>query len=191
MPRDLDLHVQPPAWLTQETVRFSHPGSNTDAPWIQLDKDITTGHGPETIRFFKAVRGRYRVAVCNYSKDGELSGSKATVLIEVGGDITQSFDCPTVGVGDWWHVCDIDFHRNKISPVNRISAVPPFETEEFVRTDQLKVDIQQTTGARVNSLKVTQSIKTSIREYGVSILTTPYSFIQPVWNYKLSTAPYC
>ncbi len=129
-PSDLDLHVQTPIWLANQQISYSERGTTTDAPWVQLDNDVTTGYGPETIHFSKAVRGRYRVAVHRYSSDGELFRSMASVSVEIAGSKTQSFDCPTEGSGTWWHVCDIDFDRNTIESVNRISTISPFELRE-------------------------------------------------------------
>jgi hypothetical protein len=124
-PSDLDLHVRTPVWLANQQINYSECGTITNAPWVHLDKDVTTGFGPETIQFSKAVRGWYRVAVHQYSSDGQLSNSGAKVSVELIGSTIQSFECPRDGLGVWWHVCDVDFQSKTILPVNRLSDVSP------------------------------------------------------------------
>lgn len=126
-PRDLDLHVQTPVWLANKHISYNQKGTIADAPWVELDEDITDGHGPETIRFGKAVRGRYRVAVHQYSDDGRLADSNAKVLVELPGSSKGEFGCPGEGEGDWWYVCDLDFESNLVIPINRISSKSPIE----------------------------------------------------------------
>jgi hypothetical protein len=120
-PSDLDLHLFVPTpdgkW---QAVNFSSEGELDTWPWARLAADVTDGFGPEVIDIRQALPGIYRVAVKLYSDEVLLAGSGATLTLQVKGRTDLRFDCPAVGDGVWWHVCDVDFFASLVTEVNRI-----------------------------------------------------------------------
>jgi len=94
-PRDLDLHC-----LNNEGAHVYY--SNKQQGEMQLDIDVTSGFGPETMTV-EPVPGRsYRIYVKNYSMEGDIARSGATIELRMkakaGGQATQlkQVSCPTV-----------------------------------------------------------------------------------------------
>jgi hypothetical protein len=122
-PRDLDLHVYI-AIANERPINYANQGRLGSWPWLELDKDVRTGYGPEIVRIEKTVEGFYRIEVHSFSNDGTLAGCGAQVTIRLRGRESKTFTCPTEGYGRWWHVCDVDFQAAQIKAVNLIHDDP-------------------------------------------------------------------
>lgn len=122
-PRDLDSHLYTPS-IEGSTyhVYYASKGSESSAPYVELQNDDTQSSGPETTRFAKAFPGTYTFAVYKYAGEGELTSSSARVrLIRANGD-EQSWDVPTTGSGRWWTVFRVDGDTGQVTTVNTIGS---------------------------------------------------------------------
>lgn len=126
LPRDLDLHFGVRSGDRWENVDFRTRGSLTAFPWAELDKDITSGFGPETVTLAKLLDATYRCYVENYSGDGALAGSGAEILVSYG-DSEVRITCPRTGSGKFWHVFDLSVQDGRIVVVNTVVDVDPTE----------------------------------------------------------------
>jgi PKD repeat protein len=131
-PRDLDAHLWTPAADPAPYEVFyaaGHRGSTNSPPYAQLDVDQTAGFGPETITIARWVPGTYRYFVENYKAEqgdtGELTNSLAVVQIYTDQGLLQTIVAPTVGVGDYWEVCDVEGSSGAITVINSIQATKP------------------------------------------------------------------
>lgn len=123
-PADLDLHLFQNSLAgsarDEGDVYFGRPKNGES---IHLTADITAGFGPEAL-LFRGASGPWTVCVNQFSADGSLALSGATVVVysDVGGTkkIAQ-FDCPRNGTGRWWVVCQLDFSAGCIRSINRLA----------------------------------------------------------------------
>lgn len=122
-PKDLDLH----AWIrhddNQAHVGYGQLGGFDELPYARLDRDVTDGFGPEVITVDN-LPGSLVLAVHAYSLDGKLSGSRATVTVQVAGKEVQA-RVPS-GSGSWWYVMTIDEDGSTVDMPNLIVNEPPF-----------------------------------------------------------------
>jgi hypothetical protein len=125
-PRDLDLHLgvsHAGAWAN---VDFRTKGNTADFPWAELDADVTSGFGPETISIAKILDATYRCYVHKYSGDGSLSGSGAEIVATQRGSEIR-FVCPRTGSGAFWHVFNFSARDESLVVVNSITDANPTE----------------------------------------------------------------
>lgn len=123
-PRDLDAHLWVPTGAgAVSEVDFITRGSLTSAPFAQLDIDVTTGFGPETMTIGQVLPGQYTFAVNNFSKEAPLPASGAQVAVFDASGQIGSFTVPSSGSGTWWTV--FTFSNGTITPVNTLSTTPP------------------------------------------------------------------
>ncbi|MCA9759806.1 MAG: carboxypeptidase regulatory-like domain-containing protein, partial [Candidatus Eisenbacteria bacterium] len=80
VPFDLDAHLRTPLidGVSYE-VYYAFLGSETEAPFAQLDADDTESFGPETVTIAQSLAGTYSYFVYNYSEDPAIAGSGAQV----------------------------------------------------------------------------------------------------------------
>lgn len=136
-PRDLDTHVLVPDTLTPTSfgyeVNFQSHGAGdvtTEYPYANLDMDVTSGYGPETVTFGRLVTGTYHYIVYDYSSDtnypmSDSSGAQVQVFDSHG--LVYTFHIPTGGgIAHYWHVLDIEGPSGRFIPVNQILASPPW-----------------------------------------------------------------
>jgi uncharacterized protein YfaP (DUF2135 family) len=123
LPADLDLHLKIDAAATSHEVHYSQKGSVVEEPWAQLDTDIQSGSGTETIAVTRWIDGKYHCAVHNYSGNPALAGCGARVTFTCGQEQRQ-FQCPIEGTGDWWSVFALDAKTGKIDVINEIGHRP-------------------------------------------------------------------
>ena len=124
VPRDLDLHVRIVSSESDCEVYYSNRGSTTQTPWVQLDTDIQTGRGPETLQIARWIKGgKYHIAAHNYSNDGVLAGCGASVVFTQG-PLTWKLECPQSGVGRWWCILVLDSDNGEVQVVNKIVDRP-------------------------------------------------------------------
>jgi len=122
-PEDLDLHVwTPDIDGTSHHVSYGNFGSCEDAPYAVLDTDATEGYGPEIVDICRMESGTYDVAVNNYSLDGYLGGSEATLWVRnIIGGLEAIITAPQVcSEATWWHVATIDGNSGGVTTVNQL-----------------------------------------------------------------------
>ena len=117
-PSDLDLYcVTNLEYVKARMIYFRNynRGGSTDASKgkIELNVDVTTGEGPETITFTPFADKKYRFFVRNFSNESPLSNSGANIIVHKGDGDTKRFDIPTDIVIDggkharYWNVFDL------------------------------------------------------------------------------------
>lgn len=121
-PRDLDGYLSGP--LPNSTSRFlvwyGSRGSLTSAPFAQLDQDVVSGFGPETITISQITPGTYYYSVDKYSGIGPLEQSGARVDVYLNNSLAQSFFVPA-GSGNTWNVFSMT--GTTITPLNTYGNV--------------------------------------------------------------------
>jgi len=133
-PNDLDSHLYLPP-ENPRVIYYSNPGDEDpgDFPYAYLDRDDTTGFGPETITIFDTVEGVYRYAVHNF-RPAEccLATSGATVQLYQGNTLREEWAVPAPPSGDealrWWHVFDMQ-SDGTIIDVNELVDLEPWPYE--------------------------------------------------------------
>jgi len=123
LPPDLDLHLRIDAAAMAHEIYFSRMGSMSDEPWAQLDTDIQSGAGTETITITQWIEGKYHCAVHNYSGEPSLAGCGACVVFSCDRE-EREFRCPLEGTGDWWSVFVLDARTGRIEAINKIVHRP-------------------------------------------------------------------
>jgi hypothetical protein len=117
MPRDLDSHLYVPDGAPFREIFYGDLGDSdgtlNTAPYASLDLDDTDGEGPETITIKKSgaltyYNGTYRYFVHNWSGDEVLTNSNATVKVFDDGVLIKTYNIPTTGTGEYWHVFDLN-----------------------------------------------------------------------------------
>ncbi len=125
-PSDLDSHLNTPSIEGSEYhVYFSEQGNASAAPYAQLDYDVTTGFGPETMTIYQKFTGIYQYYVHNYSETPEITTSQAVVQIYNDAGLIQTLQVPTTGTGYYWYVCDINGNNGQITIRNTIQETAP------------------------------------------------------------------
>ncbi|MDR1126871.1 MAG: hypothetical protein LBL06_01960 [Treponema sp.] len=112
-PADLDIHFEKEGGyhISYRNMRSLADGS------AKLDRDDTSGYGPETITVERAESsGRYRLYVIDYTDrsapdSAALSRSGATIRVYRNNQLLDSFTAPTEGLGNRWNVCEIVQNR--------------------------------------------------------------------------------
>ncbi|MDR2797071.1 MAG: hypothetical protein LBB80_01890 [Treponema sp.] len=119
-PADLDLH-----WEKQGGYHISYRNMRSPADGsAKLDRDDTSGYGPETITVARAEgNGVYHLYVIDYTNGGNsgssaLSRSGATIRVYSHNRLLETFTAPASGNGYRWNVCDVV--QNRIVPVGTI-----------------------------------------------------------------------
>lgn len=123
-PEDLDSHLLVP---TTGHVYYGNEGSTTAYPWANLDVDDTTSFGPETISITQNLTGTYQYWVYNFSQElgAAITTSQATVRVYSGTALLATYNVPTSGTGNAWHVFDLNAVTGARTLVNTIQAEMP------------------------------------------------------------------
>jgi uncharacterized protein YfaP (DUF2135 family) len=127
-PSDLDAHMTGPL---EAGGRFhvyyptSSQGSHTGPPWVQLDRDVRNGEGPETISVVQFVPGVYRFSVHDWSNRGSttstaLSASGAMVRVIRDNQEVERVNIVTGQGGTLWRVLEIDGASGNITVLNTL-----------------------------------------------------------------------
>lgn len=126
-PYDIDSHL---IYTDGEEQNYHIYYSNKDAYDINseklanLDRDDTDSYGPETTTIYKRPStGKYSFYVRDYSNgenigDPYLAASNAKVKLYSGDTLVATYNVPSDGIGNVWHVFDIDIATNKLSIIN-------------------------------------------------------------------------
>ncbi|MBW6490300.1 MAG: choice-of-anchor J domain-containing protein [Lentimicrobium sp.] len=127
VPSDLDSHLLTPEIEgTGYHVYYDDEGSISTAPFALLDYDITTGYGPETMTIYQLKSGFYRYYVQNFSESPPILQSRAVVQIYGVDGLLETVQVPGSGIGNYWHVCDINGETGEILLVNVIQEDAPY-----------------------------------------------------------------
>lgn len=119
-PADLDSHTLFGCGLTQQVYYVSKTGASERSGGLQvsLDRDATTGYGPETTTLASAGRCTQvgcclvKFKVFLYAGEGTLSTSGASVAVYQGASLVQRLPVPTcLGSNRWWTALTIDTTR--------------------------------------------------------------------------------
>ncbi|MEE8571710.1 MAG: hypothetical protein V3T20_00470 [Gemmatimonadota bacterium] len=130
-PQDLDSHLWVPiGGGNYYHVYFSDKGSVNEVPYAELDNDEITGYGPETMTIYPEYSGLYTYAVYEYSGEGTLRTSGATLRIYQGDDLLYSLTVPNQPCEDqwWWNVCTFDAQSAQFTIINTLQDSAPVPT---------------------------------------------------------------
>ena len=134
-PSDLDAHLTGPIQGSQSRfhVYFGDPGALTESPFAQLDFDVVTGSGPETVTIGQQIAGTYRFYVHNYSGefggDTPISASGARVSVYQANTLVATYPAPQQP-GVYWTVFEIT--NGILIPINTVGNGQPSLTSPLV-----------------------------------------------------------
>jgi len=145
-PRDPDSHVSGDnpdgsgrfhiyyANKRMTTPEFDSAGFNVEEPCssegvvASLDLDDTSSFGPETTTICRGYGGIFKYYIRHYAGTGTISDSPTNVTVTTMSGITQTWTAPAdpnnVGVGNIWHVFNVDEFGN-IFPINQFLGSQP------------------------------------------------------------------
>lgn len=119
-PRDLDLYVRVVRDRETQLISYRNRGDLTRPPFAELDRDVTTGNGTETVRVKPEGLDSLSIAVLNFSQETPLASSRATVVLTFAGG-RVSFQAPDQGAGAWWIVAGYDPREGHLKAVNLLA----------------------------------------------------------------------
>lgn len=125
-PRDLDSHLVGKSSLNKEYhVYYSARNPVNANGEASLDRDDTSGYGPETTTFKVTNNSTYTFYVYDYSNkanSSQLKNSDAKVEVYCGNELLHVFTVPYTN-GGWWEVFRIENSGFKV--VDQITSIPP------------------------------------------------------------------
>lgn len=124
-PRDLDSHMYGISDFVQkfEIAYYSKLYGSV----VALDLDDVNGYGPETTTIYTKTEDEYLFFVYNFSNDGSITSSGATVKVYFGVQTvpTYVFNVPASGSGRYWTVFKyVPDDGNRVRPINYIGTSP-------------------------------------------------------------------
>lgn len=132
-PEDLDAHLNKDSYH----VFWDDKGNQYSFPYAVLDNDEVDGYGPETITIYD-LNGDYCVYyVHNYSmsvgnSNVDIKDSDAVVKLYSGSTLINTFQVPSSGEGNYWHVIDID-ESGQVIIVNEIKSFSPASFKQIIK----------------------------------------------------------
>jgi hypothetical protein len=117
-PEDLDSHMVLP---NGENIFYQNKVSSDGS--VSLDVDAKNGFGPETFTLKNVNDGIFKYFVNNYSKESNISTSKAKVTVFHGNEMVREILINTAPHSEdyyYWHVLDIDSKNGKINVHNKV-----------------------------------------------------------------------
>ena len=133
-PSDLDSHLLTPypggLFFGPNHVYYGNRGSTNTVPFANLDVDVVSGFGPETMTIVAFTNGTYDYYIHNFGGSlfrGPLAGCGATVKAYTAEGLVATVRVPNAGLpnADYWHVFRIDGATRQISIVNSLSVNDP------------------------------------------------------------------
>ena len=124
-PRDLDSHLTGPLTSAGRFhVYFASRGSSIATPFAELDRDVTTGYGPETVTIKQQLSGLYRYSVHDYTNQQNpqsmaMALSGATVVVFFADGTSRPFPVPARSPSTLWTVFEMT--NGNIVPINHMS----------------------------------------------------------------------
>lgn len=125
-PIDLDIHAWSQEGSTTHHVYYNNRGRLGSPPYVRLDTDCQNIPGREEMTIGRVSGESVEIAICQYSNDGQIEASQATVEIRQPGYNMESLSVPRSGQGKWWRICTIG-HDGKIDILNKLTPDPPGE----------------------------------------------------------------
>lgn len=127
VPADLDLH----AWVqaddgSVEHVSFRQRTARGQGIHLTLDRDVTDGHGPETLRWVRPPGVALTFAVHNFFDERSLAGCAARIALATS-TVRLELEVPRRGAGRWWCLLTVDA-TGVLQPSNTLSDAPPLPT---------------------------------------------------------------
>jgi len=124
VPADLDLH----AWVqagdgSVEHVSFRQKAASRHSMHLTLDRDVTTGHGPETLCWVRPRGVALTFAVHNFSGERSLAGCAARIALTTS-TVRLELEVPRTGAGRWWRLLTLGA-TGILQPTNALSDAPP------------------------------------------------------------------
>jgi hypothetical protein len=117
-PSDLDSHL----WTPEEHVWYD----NKLGQRVQLDYDVTSGRGPETITILQWVDGAYTFAVKHYDGSRTLgtSGAQVEIYSPTSNEPIRTFTRPpcSTGVDTWWIVSRLHVSGGEVVEIEFVNA---------------------------------------------------------------------
>jgi len=146
-PTDLDSWLVVPDTVggPPNYVSYASPGAAAAYPFSQLDNDVTSGYGPETITIYQQLAGTYQFRVHDYGAGDDaasttLLASEARVDVYQNNELVQTFTVPNAP-GTLWTVFELD--GGTITPINTMSGDSPSSPVAGAAT-QLAFSVQPT-----------------------------------------------
>lgn len=128
IPKDLDLHLAVYSGNNLTKVDYGNLGNLEQFPFAKLNKDVTTGLGPETVSIGVKSKFQYLIYVHNYSSELPLSDSNAIVDFELAGN-KQTIRINPSGKGRYWIVGTINIESGVIKEINKIVEKNPIHND--------------------------------------------------------------
>ena len=130
LPNDLDTYLEVPdtSGGAPFVVYYSNRGDAQAYPFSQLDVDVTSGFGPETITIYQQLAGTYVYHVHDFTTYQDaastvLAGSAARVEVYQNNQLVQTFSVPNQP-GTLWTVFQLS--GTTITPINQVAGdLPP------------------------------------------------------------------
>lgn len=131
-PKDLDSHLllpKSPLLKTKKARHIFYPSNQMKAMLKngakagELDIDYTNSEGFETITIYKELKGTYQYAVFQYSDDGSIDTSEATVELKTNGCEGKHYQAPSNCRQKWWHVFNLEFDGATVKIVEKNRCV--------------------------------------------------------------------
>ena len=120
-PRDLDSHLEGydsygSSFHVYYSNRYAYDSDGSTISW--LDQDITTGYGPETLRFTPVDSSKkYTYYIYNYGGDGRISNSQAHISLYKGETLIGEY-IPPSSEGRYWTLFYVQY--GNVYLVNKI-----------------------------------------------------------------------
>lgn len=124
LPKDLDLKISTP---TGCLVSYRRKVCTISGGKMILDVDASKGYGPETVSFENVDtmgNGEFKLRVDQYSREGSLQASGASVRLLMGSNAKKIFNINEDGFidGKTWHICHFRPGSKEIFPSNRTAT---------------------------------------------------------------------
>lgn len=124
-PADLDIHFEKTGGSGQYHIAYHAMKSAEDGNTV-LDRDDTSGYGPETVTVGKVdIKGSYICWVHDYTNRNngastQMAKEGAVVRVYSQNRLMHTFRIPANGVGARWNVFKIE--KGSVTPVNTVTA---------------------------------------------------------------------
>jgi hypothetical protein len=123
-PNDLDLHAWTRGGKVPHHIFFSNRGRLNELPYVQLNTDCRHSPGCEEMVVERIPGEGVEIAVHQFSGDGQLAASQASVEIRRPGRDVTTLSVPGSSTGRWWRICTFGRDGNIVIR-NVVTTEPP------------------------------------------------------------------